>query len=409
MQRLDTVHGAFLTNALSPRSVVSKTAWVALLLAISTAARWLLDRYLTGEIPFFLYLPAILVIAAYCGQAAGFSALAGALLLTVYLWIPPTPDGWLINPAALLSLLVWSGISSLLIVVIGLLQKYAFAQRELLARLSEKSRRLEENAARLQASESQLAAHADDLERLVAERTAKLQETVAELESFSYTVSHDLRSPLRTMQGFAHLLIEDYGDRLDAQGCDYLARIDRAAQRLDMMIHDVLSYSSLGRAPIVPEPVDLDVVLDEVLDQYPLIRDTQPPLQVDRPLLPVFAAKGSLMQALSNLLQNAVKFVAPGTAPSVHVWTDRRGDRVRLHVTDRGIGISAAELAQIFKPFHRGRNSSAYAGTGMGLAIARRAIERQGGLLGVTSELGQGSDFWIELPAVDHSQSSHVS
>ena len=241
--------------------------------------------------------------------------------------------------------------------------------------------------------------YARNLEALVSERTAALQRTVADLEAFSFTVSHDLRSPLRAMEGFAQAVLADYSGQLDDRGRDYLQRINKAAVRLDKLILEVLTYSRIGRSELSLVPISLEKLLEDVLQTYPEIRAAHADLAIDRPLHTALGAEASLAQCISNLLTNAVKFVRPGAQARIRVWTELRGPVVRLSVADNGIGIPENLQARIFEPFQRGHPHAGYEGTGMGLAIVRKAIQRMNGNVGVDSRVGHGSTFWLELPA----------
>jgi signal transduction histidine kinase len=245
-------------------------------------------------------------------------------------------------------------------------------------------------------AQKKLREHAANLEQKVDERTAELNERVAELESFSYSISHDMRQPLRAMQGYAQMLTEDYRDQLDERGRKYLERIRSAAVRLDHLIRDVLTYSRItgSNSPFVV--IDLDKLLREVVDGYPELR--QAGIEISNSLAFVRGHEVPLTQCISNLLGNAVKFVKRGEKPKVHVWTDHRDQFVRLWIEDEGIGIAPEDRERIFQIFSRVHHEKAYEGTGIGLSIVRKAIERMGGRVGVESELGKGSRFWIELP-----------
>lgn len=256
-------------------------------------------------------------------------------------------------------------------------------------------KRIEAELARAQ---ERLEKHAAELEKTVAERTAKLQETIAELERFSYTISHDLRAPLRAMESFSGFVAEDYGDKLDAQGHEYLDRIRSAAQRMDSLIRDVLVYSRTTRTELTPELVDLDQLAEDIVSQYSSLQPSEARIEIRAPLGVVKGNRTMLTQVLSNLLQNAVKFTIPGQAPRVEVWSEPRDARVRLNVRDHGIGIPKAAQEKIFGIFQQAHGRE-YEGTGIGLAIVKRAVERMNGEVGVQSEPGQGSTFWIELPA----------
>jgi signal transduction histidine kinase len=236
------------------------------------------------------------------------------------------------------------------------------------------------------------------LELLVEERTAKLQQTMQELEAFSYTVSHDLRAPLRAMQGFAQALLEDYSPALDATGKDYAQRVVDASRRMDDLIHDLLSYSKLAREELSLTRLDLDPVVAEVA------REVQDEvgrrggrLELRAPLGVVIANGRILQQVLSNLVGNAVKFVPPGVAPEIRISAEMRDGRRRLWVEDNGIGVAPEHRERIYRVFERLHGGDTYPGTGIGLAIVRRGMERMDGQTGVESTPGGGSRFWIEL------------
>ncbi|MDB6028342.1 MAG: putative two-component sensor histidine kinase protein [Verrucomicrobiales bacterium] len=241
--------------------------------------------------------------------------------------------------------------------------------------------------------------HAEDLEERVHERTAKLQETISELEAFSYSVSHDLRAPLRAMQGYSQFLLEDYCDNLDETGRDYVRRISTAATRLDKLIQDILTYSRVARAEIHTRPIDLEKLFTDVIQSYHMLQRAQ--IHVRRPLLPVLGHEGSLTQSISNLLGNAVKFVPKDRKAEVNIWTEERDGKIRLNFQDNGIGIAPEYQKRIFNMFEQAHFTQSYEGTGIGLAIVRKAAERMDGEVGVESELGKGSTFWIELPKVE--------
>jgi PAS domain S-box-containing protein len=239
---------------------------------------------------------------------------------------------------------------------------------------------------------------AQALEALVAERTRSLREAVGQMEEFSYSVSHDLRSPVRAMRGFAEVLLEDYGAQLDEQGRDLLTRICRNGVRMDRLIQDLLTYSRISRLEIGLEPVPLDRVLRNVIDQYPELRPTRATIEIPASLPLVLAHEPSLTQVLSNLLSNAVKFVAPGRRPCVVVSAEQRAGVVRVSLADNGIGVPPDYQGRLFNMFERLHPQLNYEGTGIGLAIVRKAMERMNGKVGMHSLEAGGSCFWIELP-----------
>lgn len=240
------------------------------------------------------------------------------------------------------------------------------------------------------------------LEGQVADRTAALQETLHELEAFSYTVSHDLRAPLRAMQGFAQALLEDYSPTLDETGRDYARRVVDASKRMDLLIQDLLSYSRLSREQLSIGAVDLDAIAVEVSRAVEdEVKRRGGRLEIATPLGSVTGNGRLLQQILVNLVGNAIKFVPADVAPHVRVHMEDRDGRRRLWVEDNGIGIAPEHQQRIFRVFERLHGGETFPGTGIGLAIVRRGAERMGGDVGVESASGQGSRFWVDLPVED--------
>jgi len=261
---------------------------------------------------------------------------------------------------------------------------------------------------------NQLVAINQNLEREIAERKRaeaeikrradELEAANKELEAFSYSVSHDLRTPLRAMQGFAQALNEDFADRLGPVAQDYTQRIVAAACRMDSLIQDLLAYSRLSRAQMLLQPLDLRSIMAQIQAQTEgEFREREAVVEAAIPeAFPhVMAHATTLVQVVTNLLTNAVKFVASGVRPHVRVWAEERGEWGRLWVEDNGIGIAPEHQDRIFRVFERLHGSETYPGTGIGLAIAAKGMERMGGRAGVESTPGKGSKFWIELPKGD--------
>ena len=253
------------------------------------------------------------------------------------------------------------------------------------------------DATQVRLAQKSLKAYSTELEKQVADRTTTLQQAVSELEAFSYTVSHDLRSPLRTMQGFAEAVIEDYGPKLDEQGRDYLDRINKAAARLDLLIRDLLSYTRISRQDIEMEPLDLNKIIHDVIERDPSLHPPAVDLQIDGTFPKVLGREAPLVQVISNLLVNAAKFVTPGTTPKIRLRGEDRGDKFRLWIEDNGIGIAEKDRERIFDMFVQVNDPIDYRGTGVGLAIVKKAVQTMRGTVGVESNGATGAQFWFEL------------
>lgn len=236
------------------------------------------------------------------------------------------------------------------------------------------------------------------LEQRVQQRTTQLQEANQDLEAFSYTVAHDLRAPLRGIQGFAQALQEDYGDQLDEIAQRYIQQIFDGTDRMNALVQDLLAYSRLSREQVTLTRVSLDQVIAEAQTQLqPDLRDRQAEINLAESLPMVMGHRPILVQILVNLLSNAIKFVAPDVRPQIRVWAEAEEGWVHLWVEDNGIGIEPQYQEQIFGVFERLHGRAEYSGTGIGLAIVRKGAERLGGQAGVESSAGQGSRFWVKL------------
>ena len=235
----------------------------------------------------------------------------------------------------------------------------------------------------------------DELKRTADE----LARSNDEMETFVYSVAHDLRTPLRAIKGFSDALIEDYSEQMDATAKDYARRISTASKRMDTMIHNLLAYISISREEMKFENVDLDSLIDDTLEQIDsLIIKRNAKVVVEKKLSPVLANRDVLSNIIGNLISNAVKFVSPDVMPFVKVGAKRRGEYVRIWVEDNGIGIEPEYHKRIFRVFERLHGVEEYPGTGIGLAIVSKGVERMRGRVGVESKPGKGSRFWVELP-----------
>lgn len=254
------------------------------------------------------------------------------------------------------------------------------------------------NEQALRTAEEKLARHAAELETVVNRRTAELRLSNTQLETFVYSIAHDLRAPLRAMQGFAQLLVQDHVANLNQQGRDYTNYINTAAQAMDQLLADLLAFSRLNQQKMELRAVSLEAIVQSALRTCePEIRLVSARMETIPPWPALFAHAGTLQQVLVNLISNAVKFVAPHRTPLVRLRAEERpGEMVRIWVEDNGIGIAPESQERIFQAFKR-LHTTAYPGTGIGLAIVQKGVERMGGRAGLVSAPGEGSRFWIEL------------
>ena len=235
------------------------------------------------------------------------------------------------------------------------------------------------------------------MEALVHERTAELMEINKQLESFVYAVAHDLRAPLRAMQGFSALLAADVGAGISVKARDCAARIRKAAEFMDALLIDLLTFSRISQQRLPLSRVELGRVVEAVLGRMvEEIRGGKVRVEHEGPWPGVLAHESSLHQMIFNLVSNALKFSRPGVQPELRLRAEARPGYVRLWVEDNGIGISPGHQSQIFLPFTR-LHGGKYAGTGIGLAIVQKGAERMGGAVGVESAEGLGSRFWIDM------------
>lgn len=237
-----------------------------------------------------------------------------------------------------------------------------------------------------------------NLEENVQSRTAELRETNAQLEELVYSIAHDLRAPLRAMQGFSKLLMEQYGEALEDEGREYAERVMHAAERMDAMTLDLLAYGRMARSEVTLGLVSMQRVWQAAAAQCEkMIEETHAKVEVAQPLPSVMGEEPILTQVFANLLNNALKFVKENKTPVVRVWAEQAEGRVKIWVADQGIGVPPQHKERIFRVFER-LDGGRFTGTGIGLSIVRKGVERMGGTVGVESELGKGSRFWVDLP-----------
>lgn len=263
------------------------------------------------------------------------------------------------------------------------------------ARLQEEIAKRTRDAAEISTLNKELAQKNAALE----ERTLRLQETVSELDSYSYSISHDMRAPLRAMTGYAEILIEECGGSLDEEHRNFLHKISSAARRMDRLIEDVLGYSRISRSRFTLEPIDVDRLTREIIELYPGMQPDEATIEIQGKLPVVQANEALLTQCISNLLSNAIKFMPPGIKPHIRVRGEVENGEAVLWFEDNGIGIAPEDAERIFGIFVKVHSSEVYVGTGIGLSIVRKSVEKMSGKVGVDSEVGKGSRFWLKLRA----------
>lgn len=237
-----------------------------------------------------------------------------------------------------------------------------------------------------------------NLEIRVRQRTTELEEVNASLKEFAYFISHDLRAPLRSIQGFAQIIQNQYSDGLDAKAKDYLGRVIAASQQLSTLIKDLLDYSQLNRQQLQLQAVNLAEIIAQALSQLETeLQAKNASVNVCEPFSLVVGNASLLLQVVYNLLANAIKFIQPGIQPQIRIWEQAEGEFICIYIEDNGIGIPKERQNQIFGVFERLHPEETYPGTGIGLAIVRKAAERMGGSAGVESEVGYGSKFYVRL------------
>jgi light-regulated signal transduction histidine kinase (bacteriophytochrome) len=235
------------------------------------------------------------------------------------------------------------------------------------------------------------------------QQAGELKRSNGDLEQFAYVASHDLQEPLRMVSGFTGLLKRRYAGKLDADADEYIEFAVGGANRMQALINDLLSYSRVGREEIAGKPVDTQIVLDQALANLSSAIEERSALVSSGELPTVWANHGMLVRLFQNLIGNALKF-CKAERPIVRIQAEVRGGEWLFSVADNGIGIEAQYKDRIFMIFQRLHKQSEYPGTGIGLAVCKRIVERTGGRMWLESEPGKGTTFFFTLPATGGQQ-----
>jgi signal transduction histidine kinase len=254
---------------------------------------------------------------------------------------------------------------------------------------------------RRRAVEDKLRRLSEELERRVQERTQELGAANADLEAFSYSVSHDLRAPLRAIDGFSRVLLSRYADRVDADGRHALERVRAGSERMGVLIDAMLGLSRLGRRPLELGDVDLSALAAEVVEE---LRAGEPERDVEVLIEPDVSAVGDkelLRVVLQNLLGNAFKFTSQQPHARVQFGRTEHASQAAIFVRDNGVGFDMNYADRLFRPFDRLHSESEFSGTGIGLATVQRVIARHGGRVWAQGAIGDGATFYFTLPSDD--------
>ncbi|MCC7278040.1 MAG: PAS domain-containing protein, partial [Chromatiaceae bacterium] len=239
-----------------------------------------------------------------------------------------------------------------------------------------------------------------ELEERVATRTAELAAINKELETFTYSVSHDLKAPLRGIDGYSRLLLEDHLEQLDEEGRLFLRNVRHGVDQMSQLIEDLLAYSRMERRGLNGIPVEFGALMGRILaERAKDIQASGAQVRVEVAGLVARADPEGLAMVLRNLLDNALKFHQPDQPPQVEIRGQATGNLIQIAIQDQGIGFEMRFHDRIFEIFQRLQRAEDYPGTGIGLAIVRKALHRMGGSIRAESAPGQGATFYLELPA----------
>lgn len=382
----DLLETANLRKALAAEHGVRYVAAVAGT-ALAAWLGWELARALGTELPpFITFYPVIILSALLGGTGSGLLATFLSALLVDYLFLPPVGTLGIRGPADMAGIALFTAVNIIMSLAGGALCK---------------ARQRTQQQAR------DLARTNADLEQRVQQHTAKLREALTDLEHMSYSMVHDMRAPLRAMQTFSTFAEEECAGGSSPETKDYFRRIRESARRLDRLVTDALNYNKVIREQLPTTHVDLAKLLRGMIDSYPNLQPSVAEIQVDFHELFVLGNESLLTQVFGSLLGNAVKFVAPGVRPRIRIWADpstlNHHPSTLINIQDNGLGIPKEAHEKIFLMFQRMHHEDEYPGTGIGLAIVRKAAKRMGGQVGLESEPGAGSRFWVHLstPAPD--------
>lgn len=276
---------------------------------------------------------------------------------------------------------------------------YFFIYRAVfVASVREPFQRLDAEFAENRRMSEELRRHREHLEELVDERTAQLEAANKELEAFSYSVSHDLRTPLRAIDGFSRILLEDYGDKIDDEGKRLLNVVRDNTGRMGQLIDDILQFSRTGRLELNVAEVDMEGLARDVLDELMVtVSGRKPEVEIGR-LPRIRGDRAMLRQVFANLLSNAIKFSRGSEPPRIEVGCNVEGKEAVYFVKDNGVGFDMQYVGKLFGVFQRLHGVNEFEGTGIGLAIVKRIVGRHGGRVWAEGKVHEGATIYFALP-----------
>jgi len=297
-------------------------------------------------------------------------------------------------------ILMCLGVGVLFAIILGIREAaIRIQEHRLVIELNNSRDRLLTANAELTRSEQQVRTLNAELEQRVSERTAELQAAYRELESFSYAVAHDIKAPLRAINAFGSLLVDEHGAQLDEKARRYVERMRYGALHMAQLVDDLLAYARIERLELQSQAADAATLIDAcIAEQRDEILKLGAQVTADTMPIILHVDNAALTQAIRNLLQNALKFSRHATPPRISIAIKRVAKGMQIVVADNGIGFDMQYHDRIFALFQRLHRPDEYAGTGIGLAIARKAIERMDGRLWAQSKPNEGATFFIELP-----------
>jgi signal transduction histidine kinase len=373
-------------------SLLSQYGVALLSVAVAFFARLAFDPMLGDRSALDFFLVAAAVSAWYGGVWPSTLSLVLSSVLGLWYFVPPRHTLWINDIVDVVESLsfVFAGTA---IVYLTCRMKKAVAMTK---RSAEEAHR---EVDRRKQIERELQTMNEKLEVKVDQRTADLRHALQELETYAYSIAHNLRGPLRSVAGMSELL-RDEEESLSYDGREQLSRLMEASRRMDLLVLGLLDYSRVSRGEFPLEKVPLaDVVAEAVRVQRRDLDQHHATVTVEGTLPEIRGHRLTIVPVLGHLLSNAAKFVAPGVTPQIRIRAERLGARVRLWVEDNGIGIDPQYHERVFGVFERLHPQEDYPGTGIGLAIVKKCMQRMGGEASVESEIGKGSRFWIEAPA----------